>query len=996
MLPKNPLSARLISRRFMRPFVSLVALTLLSSVAPAWAASGPSGVITGTVDNVGTGNLLEGAKVSISSLGLSVLTDHTGRFVLPEVPAGDYEVVVSYVGLDAVTKTVHLGAGERATANFDLNSSVYKLDKFTVSGPREGSASAITAQRNADNVKNVVAMDFFGMMPNMSAGEVAIRLPGVAGQLDDENNVTGLIIRGQASTNNRVMVDGFLLASSAGASRQFQTHSLTGAMFDQLEVTKGHLPDASSDSLGGSVNMLTRSPLSMAETQRIDYSASVRFAPSFTAQDPLRRQHPSHPLVNGSYQRVFSVLGGERNLGIAVNAFYSENVAGYFTTQRDFQNTTASPAYLWDYRTSDNFNNRKQSSVNLKADYRLSANTKVSVVGIYNDAFEPFNRLYVARAFTAQTVATLDASGKPTGTGAILPSYTNQITQVRGVGVAASTMDLSETMFSFMNRWRTVIANAEHTFDRWHVDYAASYSQAHENLGVGNGGTLANDATGVGWILDRTQSDLFPKFTQTEGPDLTNPASYKPGQLTTRNGKRINENTAYRANVKYDLPWEYKFSLKAGYAFEQQKFGTVTDNRRWNYTSTKPLPVNPSFVSYDQQKTGRYLPWFESSTLINNYQVVDPTLWSEDLYFRDSSQFSGTNSVLEKDHAGYLMTTGKIGKFTLVAGLRSEKTDIDSFGYVRAHTLTTAAQQVADPVGSALKDFGNNGKDNVASYTKSFPSVHTGYDITSNLKARVSYSTSFGRPSPGSLTPNETPNDSAQTLTVNNQGLRPALATNWDATLEYYFEPVGSFTFGWFHKDIKDYVLSGQQLGTVATGANNGYNGQYAGYAIITSTNAGFAAAQGWEAAYQQQFTFLPGLLRGLGVSLNYTYLRTHGIYTGTTYLTTSQVTGFIPQTGNANLYWRYHGFTARVRVNYTGRYINALTIGSPARSEYRYARTITDLDFSYDLRRGVSLFATVSNLTNEPQKFYRFVTTQMDKEVLDGTTISAGVSGRF
>jgi TonB-dependent receptor len=969
----------------------LVAVAFLFLCFSARAADG--GLIVGTVSNSATSNLLEGAHVEIPKLGLITTADHTGQFRLSNVPAGDYELQASYTGLDTERKTVHVDANGSVTANFGLSSSTYRLDKFVVSGPREGSAAAITAQRNADNVKNVVSMDFFGSMPNMSAGEVAIRLPGVAGQLDDENNVTGLIIRGQSSANNRVEVDGFLLASSAGASRQFQTHSLTGAMFEQLEVVKGHLPDQSSDSLGGSVNMITRSPLSMAEDQRFDYNVGVRFAPSFTAQDPLRRDHPSHPLINASYQRVYSVLGGERNLGIAVNAFYSENVAGYFTTQRDFQNTTAQPAYLWDYRTSDNFNNRKQSSLNLKVDYRISPTTKVSVTGIYNDAFEPFNRLYVARAFTSQTVATLDANGNPTGTGAILPSYTSTVTQVRGV--AASTMDLNETMFSFMNRWRTVIGTVEHNFDRWHIDYAASYSQAHENLGVGNGGTVSNDLTGIGWKLDRTQNDLFPKFTQTEGPDMTNIANYKPGQLTTRNGKRNNENTAYRANVKYDLPFEYHFYLKAGFAYEKQLFGTVTDNRRWNYTSTKPLAVNPSFVSYDQQKTGRTLPWFESSTLINDNHPVDPTLWSEDAYFRDSSQFSGTNSLTEDDYAGYLMTQGKIGKFGIVAGLRSEKTDVDAFGYVRAHTLTTAAQQVADPVGSALKDYGNNAKDNLSSYTKYFPSVHTSYDITSNLKARATYSTSFGRPPPGSLTPNETPNDTTQQLTVNNQNLRPQLATNWDATLEYYFEPVGSFTVGWFHKEIKDYIISGQQLGTVATGADNGYNGQYAGYTIITSVNASSAVAEGFESAYQQQFTFLPGLWRGLGLSLNYTYLRSHGLFAGTTYLTSNQVQGFIPQTGNANLYWRFHGFTARIRANYTGRYINAFST-TPGRNEYRFARTITDLDFSYDIRRGASLFLTVSNLTNEPQKFYRFVTSQMDREVLDGTTISTGVTGRF
>src|SRR5581483_2743256 len=233
--------------------VSVAGLALVL-IRPLHAAD-PGGSVTGVVSNSATGNLLEGAKVTIDALGLTALTDHTGRYVLTGVPPGDHQVAASYTGLDPETAGVHVAAGGAVVQTFALGSSVYKLDKFTVSGPREGSASAITLQRNAPNVMNVVAMDFFGNLPNMSAGEVAIRLPGVAGQLDDENNVTGLIIRGQPSTNNRVLVDGFLLASSAGASRQFQTHSLTGAMFENLEVIKGQVPDFSADSVGGSVNL---------------------------------------------------------------------------------------------------------------------------------------------------------------------------------------------------------------------------------------------------------------------------------------------------------------------------------------------------------------------------------------------------------------------------------------------------------------------------------------------------------------------------------------------------------------------------------------------------------------------------------------------------------------------------------------------------------------------------------------------------------------------
>jgi len=56
----------------------------------------------------------------------------------------------------------------------------------------------------------------------------------------------------------------------------------------------------------------------------------------------------------------------------------------------------------------------------------------------------------------------------------------------------------------------------------------------------------------------------------------------------------------------------------------------------------------------------------------------------------------------------------------------------------------------------------------------------------------------------------------------------------------------------------------------------------------------------------------------------------------------------------------------------------------------------VTDLDLSYDLRPGLSLTCTVSNLTNEPQQFYRYTPQQMERTILNGTTLTFGVSGRF
>ena len=403
-------------------------------------------------------------------LGLSALTDSTGRFVLPAVPPGTHEVVASYIGLDSVSSRVTIAAGQRARRNFELTTGIYRLQEFRVTGEREGAAAAITAQRNADNLKNIAALDSFGNLPNRSPGEVAIRLPGVAGNLDAEGNVTSLVIRGMGPNLNAVTMDNTIMASEGGMGRSFPMSILTGALFDQVELIKGQTPDKGAASMGGTLNLKTRSALSMADKRRLTYSFAGRLAPSFTEQIPLREAHRLHPLFNAGYHEIFSVLGGERNLGVVVNTFYSENVAGMFRTTRDFENTTNQPAYVWDYRTQDIFNNRKQASANVKLEYRLSPATKFTVSALAGNNDEPFERRYETRAYAAQTVGT-------TGTAGILPGYTNRITQVRAA--PGSTIDVTNARFTgWSQKLRNAGFGAEHDFGRLQLDYDALYSSA--------------------------------------------------------------------------------------------------------------------------------------------------------------------------------------------------------------------------------------------------------------------------------------------------------------------------------------------------------------------------------------------------------------------------------------------------------------------------------------------------------------------------------------
>ncbi len=260
----------------------------------------------------------------------------------------------------------------------------------------------------------------------------------------------------------------------------------------------------------------------------------------------------------------------------------------------------------------------------------------------------------------------------------------------------------------------------------------------------------------------------------------------------------------------------------------------------------------------------------------------------------------------------------------------------------------------------------------------------------------MSWSTGFGRPALTNALPNETISEAQQTLTVNNPNLLPQMADNWDATLEYYFEPVGAVSVGWFHKTIKNYIVNGINVGTIGTGTDNGFNGEFPGFTQLTASNAGTAYVQGWEFTYQQQFTFLPGLLKGFAASANYTIISAHGNFGGTTNLSTDEVQGFIPETGNAAISWRYRKFSARVLYNLVGSHITTYTAASVGRNLYRYDFKTWNAGVAYQFSPSLSFTVDVSNLTNEPQRWYRGNPDQMQSILINGSTITFGVNGRF
>jgi iron complex outermembrane recepter protein len=191
-------------------------------------------------------------------------------------------------------------------------------------------------------------------------------------------------------------------------------------------------------------------------------------------------------------------------------------------------------------------------------------------------------------------------------------------------------------------------------------------------------------------------------------------------------------------------------------------------------------------------------------------------------------------------------------------------------GYYQQTGLITGADglQTTGDTTSSLVDFGR-------SYSDWLPSLNLRAHLTDKLQLRFAASQNISRPTLSQLNPalSITEPGTAQInqehdTTGGNPYLKPMKSTNLDVSAEWYFSRTGSLTAAGFYKDIKDYIQTGisNRDVTFADGVTATYN-------VTSYSNAAKAKVKGVEVAYQQFFDFLPGLLKGLGMQANFTYV---------------------------------------------------------------------------------------------------------------------------
>ncbi len=968
LLPAVSLSAL---RRFLLLGLPLVALALA-------AHAQVPGTLAGTVSNLATAANLEGAEVTLQPGGASVLTARDGRFLFPPLAPGAYQLTATYAGLDPRTVEVRVTAGAVQTVDVGLTSGVYRLSKFVVEGEREGNALAITQRRNAGNVKDVVSSDAFGTIADLNLGNFLLRMPGVSKE-ESEGEIIRIQIRGVDANMNAVSIDGTRGAngSTRDFNRSFEIDKVPADFIETIEITKAATPDMDADSIGGAVNLKTKSAL-----DRKGRRASYTFGNSYNLD-----QKSFRPMGNLSYSDVL----GDR-LGVMLTASYNESHKPRDRSNLDYERTTdtSRPVFFSAANWGQDQLKHMRAGLGLRFDYKLGANTRVYFNTMYSLYEDQLNRRQPTLS-TATAANIVSASAKVTETRNQTFTF-NQNLRHRDV----ATLNFA--------------VGGESTVWGGKLDFTANFSPSQ---GTETRFIPQRTVAGVGFRQDRSRTHNYFTLTQISGPDIFDARNSTMTSIERLNNEGNDRMVGAQVNFRKPLPVALPAAWKTGLRLRDQRRERDTNRRMFSYVGPNGVagPVGASnddnldrffdpgytHVAFDYPRGLQFLKLPELRAAMD----TSPQLFREDLAFTTRESIRLDSVAEERVIAAYVQGEVRLGRLGIVTGVRMEDTAFKGRGFKQEITAAERALRAAftgaltpeETVRRSRAEYGNRTAAE-GDYRDYFPSVHFKYALTRGLLARASFSTGIGRPNFGQIVPDMTVNNENLTITANNPDLRPQRSENFDLGLEYYFEPAGLVSVGVFQKNITDFIYRAS-AGTIGPGSM--FGDSYNGYTLTTDNNGGAAEIRGLEFSYSQQFSHLRGFWRGFGAFLNMTWLQTEGDYgTPGARLTGGQLPLFTPRTGNVGISYIAHGVTVRVKMNYSSDRLETYNV-DPSRLTYDKGSTPVDLNLAYAFNRRLTVFADVINVFNTPTNHqYRYIPDRKTRNDLYTTVIKFGVSGTW
>lgn len=186
-----------------------------------------SGKVTGT-----NGNTLSGAGVKLKNKGFTAGTNTNGVYEFTNLPAGNYTVVVSYLGYATQEKNVIISTN--ATADFTLEQLSFVADEVVVSATRVAKNAAFT-------YKNLSKADLDKTNQGQDLPYLLNQTPSVVVTSDAGAGIgyTGIRIRGSDATRINVTLNGIPLNDAESQGSFFINLPDLASSVDNIQIQRG-------------------------------------------------------------------------------------------------------------------------------------------------------------------------------------------------------------------------------------------------------------------------------------------------------------------------------------------------------------------------------------------------------------------------------------------------------------------------------------------------------------------------------------------------------------------------------------------------------------------------------------------------------------------------------------------------------------------------------------------------------------------------------------
>ena len=825
-------------------------------------------------------------------------------------------------------------------------------------------AAATEAKRKAAYGLDSIASTDIGKFPAQNVAEALQVVPGVAITRPRGEGLY-VSVRGLGPQFQNTLVNGRTVAlndliENGGANgRQFRFEMLPAEFVSSIDVVKTPTADMNEGALGGNIDVKTFHPLDIGSRTTLN----SRY--TFTAQ--THRVEPNATLLT-SYRNpgeTFGILAGaqywgkqvrnDRFMNFGWNTTLLGNASGLYTPTRT--------------RPTIETEDRKRLSGIVSAQWQPTPElrTTLDVIATRLDvAYDEFGiDIYP------------DDSGDKKRPATIVP----ESVKISGNTVVGATINNARFMASreySLNRHDLLTIALRQSFEsgRWHASADGSGSTAHSYHPSNAEGTVRSRAQFLAPLTYDASGGYKVLPTLTTTRNLSDPANYA---VTTFNiaPKNSRDWDAYgRADLGYDVGEGLLRKIAAGGEYHWRK----RDYRRRDYlidtVNGQPLSVLGS-GAFQQLPYDDFLAgvtgngprnWLAPVTKAYYDALFTPAIANTPPNPADQRQSFVTSEKVAAAYirADYGVTLGTV-EVTGNIGARYVHTDQLASG-----TLTTGG--TPQPV----------------SYPRTFnnllPSFNLRAELTPQLIARLAASRVLTRPNITDTAPRITVSTDTARANGGNPQLNPFLATQFDGSLEWYFNRRGSLTGAVFYKNLDDYITSEE---TDITIPNRGV------VRLTTSVNGGKAKVYGFEAAYNQVFTFLPKPLDGLGFQASYTHTSVEANYKTGDRILHNEMLGLSKQSYNLVGFYDYGPVSARLSYVWRDKYLSGTGSTSQAPS---FTAPFGSLDGNLSLRVTPHLMFSVEgiNLAGARAYTYNDDTLRFGEINYYGRTILFGARAEF